>query len=110
MKRFVLPGRKSNFYLLAASGYTAYDTARIGAFNYRRFKWGHFIDTASCVSRNFENKTVKLLWVGRFLQLKHPEYPVKAARSLKDRGVDFHLDIIGTGPERRAHQKDDCRL
>lgn len=99
MKRFVLPGRKSNFYLLAASGYTAYDTARIGAFNCRRFKWGHFIDTASCVSRNFENKTAKLLWVGRFLQLKHPEYPVKTARSLKDRGVDFHLDIIGTGPE-----------
>lgn len=111
-KRFVLPGRNSNFYLLAASGYTAYDTARIGAFKRRRFKWGHFIDTASSASRNFENKTTKLLWVGRFLQLKHPEYPVKVAKSLKDRGVDFHLDIIGTGPEEERIRKviADCGL
>lgn len=105
MKRFVLPGRKSNFYLLASSAYTAYDTARIGAFAHRRFKWGHFIDTASHASRNDENKPTKLLWVGRFLELKHPEYSVKIAKALKDREVEFHLDIIGTGSEEVSIKK-----
>ena len=46
LKRFIIPGRKSNFYLLSASGYTAIDTANIFAFSNRRFKWGHFIEVA----------------------------------------------------------------
>ena len=38
LKRFIIPGRRSNFYLLCASGYTAVDTYKIGAFNNHRFK------------------------------------------------------------------------
>lgn len=98
VKRFVIPGRKSNFYLLAASAYTAIDTARIGAFNNRRFKWGHFIDVGASDKRKSES-VLQLLWCGRFIRLKHPDYPIRIAKTLSDRSIPFHLDIIGNGPE-----------
>lgn len=99
LKRFILPGRKSNFYLLAASGYTAIDTERIFSFKNRRFKWGHFIDVVYPENREVESKheKLRLLWVGRFLKWKHPEYPIQIAKALKDRNKSFVLDIIGTG-------------
>lgn len=101
LKRFVIPGQKSNFYLLAASAYTAFDTVRIFAFNNRRFKWGHFIDVSCSIKQPGEtkNKKVRLLWAGRFLPLKHPDYAVRVASALADRKIDFHLDIIGSGSE-----------
>lgn len=106
LKRFVLPGRKSNFYLLAASGYTAIDTERIFAFKNRRFKWGHFIDVAYPERRREESnhEMLRLLWVGRFLKWKHPEYPIQSAKALKDKNKSFVLDIIGTG-EQEAYIK-----
>lgn len=107
LKRFILPGRKSNFYLLAASGYTAIDTKRIFAFKNRRFKWGHFIDVTHLEKRKEESnhEVLRLLWVGRFLKLKHPEYPIQIAKTLKDKNKSFVLDIIGTG-EQEAYIKD----
>lgn len=99
LRRFILPGRKSNFFLLAASGYTAYDTRRIGAFGGGRFRWGHFIDTQSKASKRDENECVKLLWVGRFLDWKHPIDALRVAKTLKDANLAFHLDMIGMGEE-----------
>ncbi|MCM1218758.1 MAG: glycosyltransferase [Lachnospiraceae bacterium] len=100
-KRFIIPGHKSNFYLLASSAYTALDTYWISAFSDRRFKWGHFIEVLYPQKRKFKQKRdkVKLLWVGRFLPLKHPEYPIKTAKRLKELGVAFSMDIIGSGIE-----------
>lgn len=99
LRRFIIPGRKSNFYLLAASGYTAIDMSRIYAFGQGRFKWGHFIEVDSQVHLNLNdrNDRLRLLWAGRFLPLKHPEYPIRIADTLKKRGTNFHLDIIGSG-------------
>lgn len=99
LNRFIIPGRKSNFYLLAASGYTAIDTENIYAFKNRRFKWGHFIDVSYPERRKERSKNEKLhlLWVGRFLKLKHPEYPIRIAKKLKDEKKSFVLEIIGTG-------------
>lgn len=99
LKRFIIPGRKSNFYLLAASAYTAIDTAKIFAFNQGRFKWGHFIDVGYPTSRrpHQDSEPIRLLWAGRFLSLKHPDYAVKAAKSLKNSGYNVRLDIIGGG-------------
>lgn len=99
LRRFIIPGRKSNFYLLAASGYTAIDTSRIYAFGQGRFKWGHFIEVGSQahLKLNDRNDRLRLLWAGRFLPLKHPEYPIRIADTLKKRGTNFHLDIIGSG-------------
>ena len=117
LRRFVLPGRKSNFYLLCASGYTAIDTAKIFAFDNRRFKWGHFIEVAYPKGRKekIEDGMLHLLWAGRFLELKHPDYPIRVANTLKAKGVPFVLDIIGSGEQERnmrnlisAFHLDDC--
>lgn len=107
LKRFIIPGRKSNFYLLAASGYTAVDTARIFAFNNRRFKWGHFIEVTYPESREsrIDDNKLHLLWAGRFLKLKHPDYPIRIARTLEEKRVPFVLDIIGFGEQESNMRK-----
>lgn len=101
LKRFIIPGRKSNFYLLSASGYTAIDTANIFAFSNRRFKWGHFIEVARPEGRKHkvDDGRLHLLWAGRFLELKHPDYPIRIANTLKQQEVPFVLDIIGAGEQ-----------
>lgn len=107
LRRFIIPGRKSNFYLLCASGYTAVDTSRIFAFNNHRFKWGHFIDVIN--SRDCKCKLVDgkmhLLWAGRFLELKHPDYPIRIAHTLKRMNIPFVLDIIGSGEQEANMRK-----
>lgn len=101
LKRFIIPGNKSNFYLLAASGYTAWDTSRILAFNDRRYKWGHFINVTypKGRKRKEDNAKLHLLWVGRFLKLKHPDYPIHIAKTLKQKNIPFILDFIGSGEQ-----------
>jgi len=47
---------------------------------------------------------IKILWAGRLLPLKHPEMSVKVAVELRERGIDFDLNIIGSGPmEHQIH-------
>lgn len=99
LKRFIIPGHKSNFYLLAASGFTAIDTHKITAFKGRRFKWGHLIDVAYPSGRNSKkgDGKIHLLWAGRFIKWKHPDYAIRIAKTLKAHNINFSLDIIGTG-------------
>lgn len=107
LKRFINPGRKTNFYLLAASGYTAWDTSRIFAFDGNRFKWGHFIEVPDMNSETVEQKLknsglkhpqdVSILWAGRLIGLKHPDMSLRVAKTLKEKGIHFNLKIIGAG-------------
>lgn len=110
LKRFIIPGRKSNFYLLAASGYTAVDTAKIFAFNNHRFKWGHFIEVGENLNNGYKEplkrqSSVSMLWAGRLIALKHPDMPIRIAKTLKSRNIDFSLNIIGTGVLEQELQK-----
>jgi len=88
-----------NFYLLCASAYTAYDSNRVFAFPGRKFYWGYFPQVKK---HNIEmliegKKQNSLLWVGRFLDWKHPEKAIEVARRLKDENISFQLSMIGTG-------------
>ena len=92
------PGKK--IYLLCASGFTAGDYARFGLFRNRAYRWGYFPET-----KEYEDfgklmdgkKKASILWVGRFLDLKHPDDAVAAAAMLKARGCRFELNLIGGG-------------
>ena len=42
-------------------------------------------------------KPVELLFAGRFLPLKHPEYALLLAKKLSDAGIPFHLTMAGGG-------------
>ncbi|MDE5660833.1 MAG: glycosyltransferase [Muribaculaceae bacterium] len=86
---------------LCASAYAANDMAMLGIFKNKCFKWGYFpaVDIASvekgCAS---DDCVVRILWVARFLDWKHPEKAVLAAKFLRDCGVKFEMNLYGDGP------------
>jgi len=97
LKRFILPGNKSNFYMLCASGYTALDCHKICAFRGKYFKWGHFIDV-----KKFNSVDVLL----ESKRLKHPELAIHVAAKLKRQGYNFELNIIGIGEMEEALKRE----
>ncbi len=98
IEKRVIRYKNKNFYVLCASAYLSRDLKLLGFNADKCFKWGYFPQVKKYDARPERNNTpVKLLWVGRFLPLKHTEDAIYAASELKARGVDFTFDIIGTG-------------
>lgn len=92
--------RYKNFYVLCASAYTALDFSRMFAFIGKTYKWGYFTECKqySDIDRLINDKAShSLLWVARFISLKHPELAVEVAKRLKADGYDFTLNMIGNG-------------
>ncbi len=108
-KRWQLPLRAIRFYfrylwrqnalLLCASAYAAYDYSRTLTFSGRRFRWGYFPETKRYEIKKLmaEKDEKKILWCGRLIDWKHPELAVETAARLRNAGVDFSMDIIGSG-------------
>lgn len=93
--------RNKNLYLLCASAYTAKDTRLVYPRPEKKYKWGYFPQTNHRMDQAAHLNAKEpgtILWVGRFLQLKHPESCVAVAKALKNAGFSFRLDIIGLGP------------
>ncbi len=94
-------------YLLCHGAYVASDFEIVHAYPNKKFMWGYFpaVHTYEFNDLFFRKQhvdatgkeQVRILWAGRFLKLKHPEYAVKAARFLKSQGISFHLDMVGGG-------------
>lgn len=88
-------------YLLCASAYASGDYAKFGLFRDKAYKWGYFPETryytepAALMQK--KNRT-RILWCGRFLDWKHPDDAIRVAKLLKNDGMDFSMDFIGTGP------------
>lgn len=98
--------RKKPVYLLCCGGYVASDFHIVRAYPDKMFKWGYFpklithdIDALIKEKRDRSEKSEKteLLWAGRFIDWKHPEYAIKAATRLKAEGYSFHLTMVGGG-------------
>ena len=100
--------KSNNLFTLCASAYTARDLSMFGYPKNKCFKWGYFplvkeyenIEDFLKIKeyRALMSGGVNILWVGRFVSWKHPEYPIKIARKLKADGYKFTCNIIGTGP------------
>ena len=94
-------------YLLCAGAYVASDFSIVKAYPNKMFTWGYFPEikkqdlNALFFRKNHIDakgeKCFHLLWAGRFLDWKHPEYAVRLARDLKKQQISFHLDMIGGG-------------
>ena len=104
--------RKSPVYLLCAGAYVASDFQIIRAYRDKMFCWGYFPETKHydierlLAEKGYvaekkvigENKKITyLLWAARFIDWKHPERALEAARYLKEKGMKFHLDMVGGG-------------
>ncbi len=98
--------RKKPVYLLCAGAYVACDFRIVRAYPRKMFCWGYFPETKHYdVDKLLENKGFEqdgkkvpyLLWAGRFIDWKHPSLPLKTAKYLKEKGLAFHLDMVGGG-------------
>ncbi len=100
--------RKGPVYLLCAGAYVASDFHIVRAYPGKMYCWGYFpaskeydverlLDGKGYVGAEGQ-KIPYLLWAGRFIDWKHPELAVETARYLKEKGVAFHMDMIGGGP------------
>lgn len=86
--------------LLCISAYTAGDYARIfNLFKDRAYKWGYFSETIVHDEKQLMNNKKKnsIIWAGRLIKWKHPEYAIELAKKLKKDNYDFELNIIGNG-------------
>lgn len=86
-------------YKLCSSAFARNDQRKLGTFKERCFKWGYFLPAENNLSYigKSADEEVKLMWVARFLPLKHPEMVIKLAYSLRDRGYKFRIDMYGDG-------------
>lgn len=93
-------GRHKSLYLLCASAYTAGDFAKTYTFINKAYKWGYFPEAKryADVDALIEQKVpASITWAGRFIDWKHPEHVVEAARRLKADGYDFQINMLGNG-------------
>jgi len=100
MCKHVIPFQNKNHFLLCASAYTAADMDLFGCYRGRCFQWGYFPEVKQYTDVDKligEKKKGSILWVARFLPLKHPEAALQVARRLQQEGYDFELTMIGTG-------------
>ena len=98
-----------NMYVLCASAYTAYDLSLIGFPKEKCFKWGYFPEMKNYKTKELlemkKNKKFKILWVGRFLDWKHPELAIKLAEKLRNNKIIFEMIMIGDGPSKEKIRK-----
>lgn len=103
--------RRAPYYLLCAGGYVASDFSLVRSFPDKKLRWGYFPPLHTYADDFVENKhtraeedPVELLWAGRFLAWKHPETAIATAIALKDKGISFHLTMVGAGElEEKLH-------
>ncbi len=98
--------RNYNYFMLCASAYTKPDVQKIFAFPGKCYKWGYFtkvedIDIEKIISSKRGSK-IKLLFVGRFLKWKHTDLSILLAERLRNEGVDFEINIFGSGEKEKS--------
>lgn len=96
--------RNKRSYMLCASAFAASDCRKVFAYPKKCFKWGYFTQVPELnIEKILEAQNgmskLKILYISRFLTWKHPEMPVLLARFLKDKDIDFELNMYGSGPE-----------
>lgn len=106
--------RKSKAYLLCAGAYVASDFHLIYSYPGKMYKWGYFPETVTYTDEQWESLkakegTLSIVWAGRFIPLKHPEFMIRLAEDLKSRTklwentpfTDFHIHMVGSGEMER---------
>lgn len=103
--------KKDPVYLLCAGAYVASDFHIVRAYPGKMYCWGYFPETRHYdlkllfdqkgwpaeASRIFVPKIPYILWAARMIGWKHPELALEAARHLKQKGLVFHMELIGDG-------------
>lgn len=115
--------RRNPVYLLCNGAYVASDFSLIHAYPGKMFRFGYFPETRvyegdslfekkrryrDAASENGETcrtgslggpggECLHMVWAGRMIPLKHPEFVTRLAAELKKEGKSFHIHFIGSG-------------
>lgn len=94
-------------YLLCSGAYVPSDFQIVRAYMGKKYVWGYFPETkhydaeALIAGKGYVTETGEklpyLLWAARMIDWKHPELALETAKYLKDKGLRFHMDVIGGG-------------
>ena len=95
----VVQYKDRNLYVLCASAFLANDLKLLGFPTGKCYKWGYFPETKHYQTAELfaQKNKQKILWVGRFLDWKHPDDALRVAKRLEADGYCFSMDIAGTG-------------
>ncbi len=90
-------GEKKNVTLLSCGLYSAQD---FNPYYAKILKFGYFppIEKYNAESLIASKEALSFVWAGRFIDWKHPEYVVNAAKELKKRFLNIRFYMIGDGP------------
>lgn len=106
--------RNQPVWLLCCGAYVASDFSLIGAYPGKKLKFGYFPETLRCPQEElFAKKNtdkLQIVWAGRMISLKHPEFAVKLAGKLKEQGYSFELHFAGGGPMEEALKQEAAAL
>lgn len=100
LRNYIRHINSNNSLLLCISAYAPGDYNSFGAFKNRTYKWGYFPEPIKYdnVNKLISNKkTNSIIWAGRLISWKHPEYCIEVAKRLKDLNYNFEINIIGNG-------------
>jgi glycosyltransferase involved in cell wall biosynthesis len=95
--------RKDRVYLLCAGAYVPSDFHIIRAYPGKMYRWGYFPETRHypeemLLNMKYGDGRLHIVWAGRFIPLKHPEYMIRLAAFLKANSTaGFHIHMAGSG-------------
>jgi glycosyltransferase involved in cell wall biosynthesis len=89
-------------HILTIGHYCPWDLHRLRVFNGRMWTYGYFIDVPSIQTQKRMEETSQILWAGRMLDWKRVDVLIKACGLLFKKEMNFHLNLIGDGPERSS--------
>ena len=102
--------KNNPLYFLSMGDMAAADYRSIGFYKNKAFRWAYFThfekyDIDDLMKLKLVDYT-EILFVGRFISLKNPDYPLRAIKSLLEEGYKLHLTYIGTGELEGSLKKD----
>lgn len=90
--------RNKNSFLLCASSHAAMDMKKSKSFIGKSFKWGYFPTVFDDGFPDFSGKISTILWAGRMIDWKHPEYILYTAEILRSEHISAVINVVGDGP------------
>lgn len=96
--------RNKPSYMLCKGAFVSKDCKKAFAYVNKCFKWAYFVDVPELnIEKILKSKSasdkIKILYVARFIDWKHPEMAVALAWALRNKGYDFEINMFGDGPQ-----------
>ena len=99
--------RRQPVYLLCAGAYVPSDFSIVKAYPNKMYRFGYFPEFKKFTKEQLwkmhvwgekkNQEEIQIVWAGRFIPLKHPEFAIKLAENLKKQGYRFQLHMVGGG-------------